>query len=279
MNDSEGYMTTKYNKLNRIFIILSLTTSFTYVNAQVCKTQDIINKIEQRLDNITDYQVTIKSIVNNQQPAEMTIASKRPDLLKATIKISDNDTLTIVYDKKYQWIEETNMVYKVDLSKIKQRTPERPFNTDYSLAGGLLSGEDYVGTIKTILSIYNLKASCKGREITLKGNIDIDKFTKYTQIRQLDIPQDDFVKQFANTLKTATITVNKDNYLVNSYSLTGTDQFKTFFSHYDFTPLTAEQLSFKLPKGVTPIDITPGISKALPVPATDKDIEPNKTNQ
>lgn len=270
-------MTAKYNKLGRIFIILSLITSYTYANAQVCKTQDIIDKMEQRLDKITDYQVTIKSIVNNQQPAEMVVASKRPDLLKATIKLSDNDTLTIVYDQQYQWIKEANMVYKVDLSKIKQRTPERPFNTDYSLAGGLLSGEDYVGTIKTILSIYDLKASCKGKEITLKGNINIEKFTKYTQIRQLNIPQDDFVKQFANTLKTATLTVNKDSYLVNKYSLVGTDQFKAYFSHYDFSPLTAEQLSFKLPKGLTPIDITPGAPDALPVPATDNDIAPDKT--
>ncbi len=267
-------MTIKYNKLGPIFIILFVITSYTYANSKGCNTQDIINKMEQRLDNITDYKVTIKSIVNNQQPAEMIIASKRPDLLKATIKISDNDTLTIVYDKQYQWIEEVNMVYKVDLSKIKQRTAERPFNTDYSLAGGLLSGEDYVGTIKTILSIYDLKASCKGKEIILKGNINTEKFTKYTQIRQLDIPQDEFVKQFANTLKTATITVNKNSYLVDNYILAGTDQFQALFSHYDFSPLTAEQLSFTLPKGVTPIDITPGTPEALPVPATDHDVPP-----
>lgn len=269
-------MTKKYNKLSRIFITLSLALSFSYANGQVCNTPNIINKIEQRLDNITDYQVTIKSIFNNQQPAEMTIASKRPDLLKATIKISDNDKLTIVYDKQYQWIEEANMVYKIDLSKVKQRTPERPFNTDYSLAGGLLSGEDYVGTIKTILYIYDLKASCLGKEILLKGNINKEKLTEYTKIRQVAVPLDNFVTQFANTLKTVTIAVNKESYLVDSYTLTGTDQFKALFTQYSFNPLTSEQLSFKLPLGITPIDITPGASESMPVPATDSDVKPTE---
>lgn len=265
-------MTTKLHQLGRIFILLSLTSPFVYSNTQVCNTPDVINKIEQRLDKITDYQVTITSTVNNQKPAEMLIASKRPDLLKATIELSDNEKLIIVYDKKYQWIEQANTVYKVDLSKIAQRTPERPFDTDYSLAGGLLSGEDYVGTIKTILSIYDLKASCRGQEIILKGALNKEKFSQYAKTRKIAVPLEEFVNQFANALKNATVSVNKDSYLVDNYNLAGTDQFKVSFSHYDFTPLTPAQLSFTIPEGVNPIDITPGVSDALPVPATDNDI-------
>lgn len=272
----EGNMTTIHYRLSHTFILLSLTVPFAFANAQICSTKDVIDKIEQRLDKITDYQVTIKSTLNNQQPAEMVIASKIPDLLKATIKVSDNDKITLVYDKQYQWIEEGNMVYKIDLSKVKKRTPERPFNTDYSLAGGLLSGEDYIGTIKTMLSIYNLKASCNKKEIILKGDLNKEKFTEYTNIRQIDIPTAEFVNQFANTLKNATIIVNKDTYLVDKYSLVGTDKFQASFSHYDFSPLTAEQLSFKVPEGIKPIDITPGSIDSAPIPATDDDSDANK---
>ncbi len=160
-------MNIKHNILNSIIITIAMTTSVAYANPKSCDTADIIQKMEQRLDTITDYRVTIESVVNDQKPAEMTLYGKRPDLLKAVMQLSETDKLTIVYDKEYQWIEEGNMVYQVNLSKSERRTAERPFDTDYSLAGGLLSGEDYVGTIKTMLTIYDLKASCQANSITL----------------------------------------------------------------------------------------------------------------
>lgn len=265
-------MNLKHNILNSIIIILSTTATTTYANPKNCNTTDIIQKIEQRLNAITDYRVTIISTVNDQKPAEMTLYSKRPDLLKALIKLSETDKLTIVYDKKYQWIEESNMVYQVNLSKSERRTAERPFDTDYSLAGGLLSGEDYVGTIKTMLTIYDLTASCQGNTITLTGNLAIPKFTEYTKSRNISAPIDEFVKQFAKTLTKATIKIDKNNYLVTSYNLAGTDKFKVQFNNYDFSPLTTQQLSYKIPEGIKPIDITPGAPQSEPIPATEGEI-------
>lgn len=262
-------MNIKHNILNSIIITIAMTTSVAYANPKSCDTADIIQKMEQRLDTITDYRVTIESVVNDQKPAEMTLYGKRPDLLKAVMQLSETDKLTIVYDKEYQWIEEGNMVYQVNLSKSERRTAERPFDTDYSLAGGLLSGEDYVGTIKTMLTIYDLKASCQANSITLTGDLDIPKFTEYTKSRNITAPLDEFVKQFAKTLKKATIKIDKNNYLVTSYNLAGTDKFKVLFNNYDFSPLTAEQLSYKIPEGIKPIDITPGAPQSEPVPATD----------
>lgn len=265
-------MDIRKNILNSIIAsIIVMTAPFSFANNS-CNTDDVIQQINKKLSSITDYQVTIKSVVNNQQPAEMILASKLPDLLKATMEISDTDKLTIVYDKNHQWIQEGNTVYQVTLSKTK-RTTEHPFDTDYSLAGGLLSGEDYVGTIKTLLRIYDLKASCQSNTITLTGNIDIPNFTEYTKGRRISAPIDEFVQQFAKTLTKATITVDKNTSLVTQYSLTGTDKFKVTFSNYNFAPLTTEQLSFKLPEGIKPIDITPGASQSEPVPATDEDIK------
>ncbi len=57
--------------------------------------------------------------------------------------------------------------------------------------------------------------------------------------------------------------------MVTSYNLAGTDKFKVLFNNYDFSPLTAEQLSYKIPEGIKPIDITPGAPQSEPVPATD----------
>lgn len=249
-------------------ITATLTAPFTYA-APACDTNGIIQTMEKRLDKITDYRVTIKSVINTQKPSEMELASKRPNLLKATMQVADTDKLVIVYDKKNQWIEEGNMVYKIDLSKSTKRTPERPFDTDYSLAGGLLSGEDYVGTVKALLSIYDLKATCKANNIVLKGKIDIPKFTEYTKTRNIDIPIDDFIKAFANTLTTATIVVDKKSYLISGYILEGTDRFKATFSNYDFSPLTNDQLKYTIPEGVKPVDISPGAPPAGPIPATD----------
>ncbi|MFD1259471.1 hypothetical protein [Entomomonas asaccharolytica] len=262
-------MNIKYNILNSIIITMAMAATVAYANPKSCNTADIIQKIEQRVDSITDYRVTIVSAVNEQKPAEMTLYGKRPDLLKAVMQLSETDKLTIVYDKQYQWIEEGNMVYQVNLSKSERRTAERPFDTDYSLAGGLLSGEDYVGTIKTMLTIYNLKASCQANTITLIGDLDIPKFTEYTKSRNITAPLEEFVEQFAKTLKKATIKVDKNNYLVTSYHLVGTDKFNVQFNNYDFSSLSAEQLSYKIPEGIKPIDITPGAPQSEPVPATD----------
>lgn len=262
-------MNLNYNIVGSILITIATATSLAYGNPNSCNTADTIQQIEHRLDAITDYQVTIESVANQQQPAELKLYGKRPDLLKATMQLSETDKLTIVFDKQHQWIEEGNMVYQLDLSKTQRKVPERPFDTDYSLAGGLLSGEDYVGTIKTMLTIYDLKASCQANAITLKGDLDIDKFTEYTKTRNISAPIDEFVKQFAQTLKTATIKIDKNTYLVTAYDLVGTDKFKVTFKDYDFSPLTAKQLSYKLPEGIKPIDITPGAPQAEPVPATD----------
>lgn len=254
-----------------VMLVLSAVVSVVYADS--CDFQPIAKKIEQRLDAIEYYQVNVKSTLNNQQSAEMMMYGKRPDLLKAVMKLSDTDKLTIVFDKQYQWIEEGNSVYQIDLSKLP-RVAERPFDTPYSLAGGLLSGEDYVGTVKTFLNVYDFKVSCKGDIITLAGNLNIDRFTDYTKSRHITVPVDKFVEQFAATLGKVSLKVAKDSYLVKSYVLEGKDKsakFMVTFTDYKFDPLTSEQLSFKLPEGVKAIDITPGMRASEPIPATDDD--------
>lgn len=251
--------------------LLSVMVSMAYADS--CDFQPIAKKIEQRLDVINFYQVKVKSTLNNQQSAEMMMYGKRPDLLKAVMKLSDTDQLTIVFDKQYQWIEEGNNVYQIDLSKLS-RVAERPFDTPYSLAGGLLSGEDYVGTIQTFLNVYDFKATCKGDNITLTGDLNIDRFTDYTKNRHITVPVDKFVEQFAATLGKVSLKISKESYLVKSYVLEGKDKsakFTVTFTDYKFDPLTNEQLSFKLPEGVKAIDITPGMKASEPVPATDDD--------
>lgn len=262
-------MNLKNHTLTTLFMV-TLSTPYVYA-APACNTNAIIQQVKQRLEKVTDYRVTIQSVVNTQKPSIMELASKRPDLLKASMQVADSEKLIVVYDKTHQWIEEGNMVYKIELDKGKKRTAERPFDTDYSLAGGLLSGEDYIGTVNTLLSIYDLKANCKGNEIVLKGKLNIPKFTEYTESRHMEIPTDAFVKAFANTLTTATIKVNKKDYLISSYNLEGTDKFKATFSNYDFSPLTNDQLKYTLPEGVKPIDISPGAPQSEPVPATEDD--------
>lgn len=261
------------NKYASMLVMLSISNMVSIVYADSCDLPNITKNIEQKLDTIEYYQVKVTSTLNNQQPAIMMMYGKRPDLLKVEMKVSDTDKLTIVFDKKYQWVEEGNNVYRIDLSKLT-RVPERPFDTPYSLAGGLLSGEDYVGTIKTFLKVYDFKASCKGHTITLMGNLNIERFTQYTKTRNINVPLDQFVAQFAATLGKNTIKLDNKDYLIKNYTLEGKDKsakFTAIFSDYKFDPLTNDQLAFKLPKGVKPLDITPGVRSSEPIPATDED--------
>lgn len=261
------------NKYASILVMLFLNNIISIVYADSCDLSSITEKIEQKLDTIQYYQVKITSKLNKQQPAVMMMFGKRPDLLKVEMQISDTDKLIIVFDNKYQWIQEGNSIYRIDLNKLT-RVPERPFDTPYSLAGGLLSGEDYVGTIKTFLKIYDYHASCSGNSVTLRGNLNLAHFTQYTKTRNINVPIDQFVTQFAATLGKSTIKLNSKDYLVKTYTLEGKDKsatFKVLFDDYKFDPLTDNQLSFNLPKGAKPIDITPGVKYSEPVPATDDD--------
>lgn len=250
---------------NKIFSYIAfalIASNSSVFAASSCDTQDIIKSMTQKLDAITYYQFNATSTLDGELLTNMTMYGKRPDLLKAVMKGPSGELITVVFDQKYEWIEESDNVYQINLAQLK-RKEERPFDTAYSLAGnGLLSGEDYVGTIKTLLNVYDLKSTCKADTITLEGALNIARFTEYTKGREITTPLDAFVKQFSETLGKVSIIVDKNNYLVTSYSLQGSDQsaaFNAVFSDYSFEKLSDEQLSFKLKKGVKPIDITPSV--------------------
>lgn len=239
---------------------LILLASFARAQSSTCDEKTIMAAMQQKLETINSYQFNVKSEFKNQLLSSATISGKRPIFLKVILKTPSESPVTIVFDKQFQWIDDGDEVYQLDLNKI-DRNMDYPFDTPYSLSGnGLFNGEDYIGTVRHLLTIYKFIATCKGDQITLKGKLDIEKAKQYMQNKHISAPLDQFVQQFNKTLGLATVSVDPKTYLVKSYSLTGKDKsaiFTVVFTDYQFDELSDDFFNYQIPKGKTPINITP----------------------
>ena len=164
-----------------------------------CNSDKIIANLQNTVSNIKTYNVTIitqfkgiksKSFVSGVTPNKLYL---KQDLYTP----QGNATTTSVFDGKYQWVDITTPksrhIYKINLSKTTK--PNRPFDTSYNIYGtGLLSGEDYPGTLKNLVNLYKLKAHCSKDTTLLSGHIDKDKFKAYASSRNIANP--DYINKF-----------------------------------------------------------------------------------
>ena len=154
----------------------------------------------------TDSFVGTIDIHDTDVKARSTVYGKSPDKLRIDYVVSQGGqkmTQKVVFDGEYQWIESSGPGYlevqRLSLSKLTE--PGRPFDTFNGT--GLLSAEDYPGTVRTLISVYDVEMSCLDEQRAVAtGYINRKKFRAYLKesryYRQRQSAIDRFVKSYAH---------------------------------------------------------------------------------
>jgi len=218
-------------------LICLLTFTFnsfaTVLASEKCNSGAAISKFHEYFSHIEDYDVSGQVFTSDKS---LVIKSNFRGVLNKFFKISQaisqgdfEQTFTAVYDGNYQWIESRSAgvkkISKIALGRVTKKS--KPFDTGYYIMGtGLINGEDYPGTLKFLLSNYDLAASCSGNQFHLQGSLNKQAYVDYiknsswskNKLRSLD----QFVEQF----QFAEIFINNEGELIK-YSI-GEDKHPIF---------------------------------------------------
>ncbi len=211
--------------LNRrwfIAIISLLIGSPVNAMPETCETKQVITKILQKIDEIKSYDVKITSTYEHMKSSSL-VSGVMPDkmYLKQILYTPRGEARTItVFDGNYQWVDirsdDKRQIYKIKLNKVTK--PGRPFDTSFNIYGtGLLSGEDYSGTLVNLLSFYDLTASCSKEHILLSGPIDKNLFKQYVIKKRKS--SSGSIDQFIGLFGFINIEVDSKSNMVNGYSM------------------------------------------------------------
>ena len=261
-----------YRLISLIFIVLLITAcTDNDKRPGSCEEKAVEVKLGDWLNGIRDYR--IKAIVEiEDQRLHSTIVGRVPDRLSIRLvpDSKENRVWTTVFDGDYQWVElrsDSNVdVFKIQLKPLIDKL--RPFDTSYYIMGsGLMNGEDFPTSIRSLLSTYDLSASCSENAITLAGPVNKEKFKSYAKSRRT--PQTDkvierFFKQFGYLV----LTLDARSHQVTGYRLgvkegaTNEISDKTSLFKVEFTEIRINQgdnpgmFEYVPPTGIVPADIT-----------------------
>jgi len=237
-----------------------------------------VSGINNWVKSIKEYQlkshVDIKNI--NDSTIEATIVGQLPNKLIVNLSIKGNNSSVqqkVVFDGEYQWIESKSSLgvesFKISLDKLTNSN--RPFDTFYYLMGtGLFSGEDFPGTIETLLTIYNYKKKCiniNDGSVVISGAINSAKFTEYVMSSKHGKYRKSGIDTFISKFGHVKITINPETYAVDGYSL-GPDEnnieLEIKYSDMQINQKLPEKyFKYFEPKGAKTIDITDVVLKQL----------------
>jgi len=261
-----------YHLISLIFIAL-LTTACTDNDKRPgsCEEKAVEVKLGDWLNGIRDYR--IKALVEiEDQRLHSTIVGRVPDRLSIRLVPESKEKLvwTTIFDGNYQWVElrsDSNVdVFKIQLKPITDK--QRPFDTSYYIMGsGLMNGEDFPTSIRSLLSTYDLSTSCSESAITLAGPVNKEKFKSYAKSRRT--PQSDkvierFFKQFGYLV----LTLDARSHQVISYRLgvkegaSNEISDKTSLFKVEFTEIRINKsgdpgmFEYVPPTGIVPTDLT-----------------------
>ena len=226
---------------------------------------DIFKKIIlKNISSIIDYKFNLKATTSDTNILTE-VFGQPPDKLKTITTFDDtiDSTTTNLYDGNYQWVVTRRGKHKqtirINLSKTTNR--KMPFDTNYYIFGtGLLSGEDYIGTIRNLLSIYNFRAKCDKEKILFIGEINPHNFKEYAKnkksFKKNKAQIISFLKRFSNLL----ISFKKNGFLPIEYTLGNPHKpnlFHVVFSDFIINQgLSSNTFKYKPIKDNEPIDIT-----------------------
>lgn len=251
----------------RFLLLVSLSSLITISQAResICDANRIVQAALQHIDSITDYRVQAHITFAGRQ-ALSEIDGKPPRYLRIEmrlIKPASTVQWTHIYDGEFQWIENRGPgileIMRIDLSKVTK--PSRPFDTGYWLMGsGLLAGEDYPSTLRILLTIYSLTATCANQHLLLVGTVQMNKLRKYMVSRTHSLGGEANADKFAEQFPYIVIELRPDTYFIDSYRLGPTSSNQTFI--VDFRELSINQgmkeelLTYRPEKYEQVIDIT-----------------------
>jgi outer membrane lipoprotein-sorting protein len=265
------------NKAGKYFIsgVLALVCHLegmlpAYADSEACSTVDIIEKINQALSGIKDYQFRSSVTIDGNQVIS-NIKGMPPNLMRIDMSIEQGSFvthMTNIFDGTYQWVEirypSAVEVSKVELERVTIK--DRPFDSSYYLMGsGLLNGEDYPSTVSTLISIYDLSAKCGQDEIELSGPLSIKKFIQYAGTKNSGASVEGRVKKYSDNFGVSHLFFNSKTFALNKYTL-GTEKNPDFFSakyeNFRFNKgLEANTFTYFPPEGVQPVNITNDLLK------------------
>ena len=237
-----------------------------------CDVNSIIPAVLRKLEAIGDCQSDVILKFNGLDITSRVVGKKPANLrIQQSIQTPENNVdYLVVFDGTTQWIE-TRTKGSVQAMKLKIAAfthKDRPFDTGYYLNGtGLLTGEDYIGTIVNLLNFYNLKSGCNKNYATLSGMIIDEKFSNYAVNIKTRRSEPDSVRRYIDEFGYLEIIVDTENWVVNSYKL-GQDKdnirIQVRFKNTQFDKLRNNKIfRYEPPQGIQVLDITDDIINEL----------------
>ncbi len=228
-----------------------------------------------KLNDINDYKLDATvSIDNNVAHAQ--IIGRPPDRLRITQRLhkgAEELTNIVVFDGQNQWVESKFLNKVLEVSKIRLSEvvdAGRPFDTGYYIQGaGIFGGEDFPSTVKILLAIYDLSATCSSHKTILSGYLIDKKFEEYSRKRKFARfnKEQGFRDQYKKNFKYAYMVFHNTDCLLHEYTLgpsKNSKRIKVTFQHIklNFGGLE-DEFDYQVPKGFEPTDITDELKQAL----------------
>ena len=229
-----------------------------------CNTNLIIKKITSKLNTISDYKLNIE-VKFDSYNVNSKIIGKIPNKLKITqkIKTTPPHNYIAVFNGKYQWVEskQNNHVQIVKLNISKLTKKNRPYDTGYYLMGtGLLNGEDYIGTLTTLLNTYDFTSTCNDNTIILSGIINANKFKYYALNIKSKTQNIKNIEKYIEKFNKINISVKKGSAGIYGYKFLSDNNnvfFEAVFNNIKLNnKISNSEFLYIPPKGVNVTDIT-----------------------
>ncbi len=254
--------------LGMVFLLSSYAVAVEHEN---CDAKKIRSALLSRIDKIknykTDITVTVDQVISETHV--MGISGKTL-LINQEIKAPKYSIVNnVVFDGSTQWVESSRasakQVLKLTISELTSSM--RPFDTGYYITGtGLLSGEDYVGTLKTLLNIFSLKINCSQSAINISGQVDKSAYTNYVKNIKTKKSSDKFIQQFITQFGYLKAQFSRKEMKLEKYSLGSSlndTNFSAVFRNTEYNVNGKEMsIKYQLPKNTQAIDITSQIKLA-----------------
>jgi outer membrane lipoprotein-sorting protein len=161
-----------------------------------CTAETVVAQIRQWAQSIDTYRVKTQ-VEFNGQSLSGNVWGDTKQRMRLELKLLGEARPTrwiLVFDGRYQWLEtqagRLHEVARVDLSTVAR--PERPFDTRLEVYGsGLAAGDDFPGTIRWLLSVYDYRVDCKADVNVLRGTINKERLAEWMRRRAIKWSEDE----------------------------------------------------------------------------------------
>lgn len=257
-----------------VFCCLAMTGTCHAIDSQNnCSDLLVLKRgILHKLSKVKNYRLNTTVTINHEVVSSH-ISGKQPNMMKIVQKIhhgSKQLITTVVFDGQYQWVE-SKLSNKIQILKIRSSeivSQETPFDTGYYIMGtGIINGEGYPSTVRTLLLLYNLAADCTSDKIILSGHIAARKFEEYAEKRKFAKLNKQYKERFMKDFGFASITFSYHDLQIQDYALgpsPGNYTIKVKFSKIKINMDVSEnEFKYQIPGDVKPTDITEELKQEL----------------